>query len=115
MKTKSHRVSEYMTTDLVTLHPDMDVLEAFQKLTTQHVPGAPVIDNLGNLVGGKSRSWYFYHRANHVLDFNACLLQDIFSIYATSFYFFLSIKINAISFCKIKGGQFHKICFARSY
>lgn len=51
MKSKSHRVSEYMTTDLVTLHPDMDVLEAFQKLTTQHVPGAPVIDNLGNLVG----------------------------------------------------------------
>ena len=51
MKSKSHRVSEYMSTDLVTLHPDMDVLEAFQKLTTQRVPGAPVIDDLGNLVG----------------------------------------------------------------
>ena len=48
---KSYRVSQYMSTNLVTLHPDMDVLEAFQKLADQGVPGAPVIDDLGNLVG----------------------------------------------------------------
>lgn len=48
---KTHRVNDYMTTNPVTLHPDMDVMEAFQELTRQRVPGAPVVDDLGNLVG----------------------------------------------------------------
>ncbi|MGB5261136.1 MAG: CBS domain-containing protein, partial [Gammaproteobacteria bacterium] len=48
---KTHRVSSYMSASLVTLHPDMDIMEAFQELDKQRVPGAPVIDDLGNLVG----------------------------------------------------------------
>jgi len=40
-----------MSTHVVTLHPDMDVLEAVQILTDRGIPGAPVIDDLGNLVG----------------------------------------------------------------
>jgi predicted transcriptional regulator len=35
----------------VTLHPDMDVMEAVQVLTERRIPGAPVVDDLGNLVG----------------------------------------------------------------
>jgi predicted transcriptional regulator len=41
----------FMSTHVVTLHPDMDVLEAVQILTDRGIPGAPVIDDLGNLVG----------------------------------------------------------------
>ena len=48
---EEHIVSTYMSANLVTLHPDMDVMEAFQELSDQGVPGAPVIDDLGNLVG----------------------------------------------------------------
>jgi predicted transcriptional regulator len=40
-----------MSANLVTLHPDMDVMEAVQILTERNIPGAPVIDDLGNFVG----------------------------------------------------------------
>ena len=44
-------VSDLMSANLVTLHPDMDVMEAVQILTDRGVPGAPVIDDLGNFLG----------------------------------------------------------------
>jgi predicted transcriptional regulator len=44
-------VNAFMSTNPVTLNPDMDVLEAVQILTDRSIPGAPVIDDLGNLVG----------------------------------------------------------------
>ncbi len=44
-------VRDYMSASLVTLHPDMDVLEAVQILTERGVPGAPVLDDLGNFLG----------------------------------------------------------------
>ena len=40
-----------MSNNLVTLNPDMDVMEAVQILTERGIPGAPVIDDLGNFVG----------------------------------------------------------------
>jgi predicted transcriptional regulator len=48
---KQNTVNDYMSASLVTLHPDMDVIEAVQILTDRGVPGAPVIDDLGNFQG----------------------------------------------------------------
>lgn len=48
---EENTVRIFMSTHVVTLHPDMDVLEAVQILTDRGIPGAPVIDDLGNLVG----------------------------------------------------------------
>jgi len=44
-------VGACMSANLVTLQPDMDVMEAVQVLTERGVPGAPVVDDLGNFVG----------------------------------------------------------------
>ncbi len=44
-------VQAFMSAQLVTLKPDMDVLEAVRILTERGIPGAPVIDDLGSLVG----------------------------------------------------------------
>jgi len=44
-------VSTCMSANLVTLNPDMDLVEAVQILTERGIPGAPVVDDLGNLVG----------------------------------------------------------------
>lgn len=40
-----------MSRGLVTLRPDMDVLEALCILVEQRLSGAPVVDQTGNLVG----------------------------------------------------------------
>lgn len=40
-----------MGSGLVTLHPEMDVLEGLRILVEEGVSGAPVIDQIGNLVG----------------------------------------------------------------
>lgn len=48
---KSCAVSDHMSVHLVSLSPEMDILEAVRILTERSIPGAPVIDNLGNLVG----------------------------------------------------------------
>jgi CBS domain-containing protein len=42
---------EAMSRHLVTLHPDMDVLEALRILVQERISGAPVLDQVGNLVG----------------------------------------------------------------
>jgi len=47
----SNTVSACMSASLVTLQTDMDVMEAVQILTDRGIPGAPVVDELGNLVG----------------------------------------------------------------
>ena len=43
--------ADYMSKDLVVLSPTMDVHEAIRRLIEHNLSGAPVIDNLGNLVG----------------------------------------------------------------
>lgn len=40
-----------MSRGLVTLHPEMDVLEALRILVEQQLSGAPVVDQIGNLIG----------------------------------------------------------------
>ena len=42
---------DFMATTLVTFHPDMDIMEAIQLLVEKRISGAPVIDQIGNLVG----------------------------------------------------------------
>lgn len=42
---------DYMTANVVTLRPDMDLLEAVNKLIEKRVPGAPVVDHLGDFIG----------------------------------------------------------------
>jgi predicted transcriptional regulator len=48
---ENYTVQAFMSSQLVTLGPDMDVLEAVRILTERGIPGAPVVDDLGNLVG----------------------------------------------------------------
>lgn len=44
-------VKEYMTASLITFKQDTPVLDAIQELVERRISGAPVVDNLGNLVG----------------------------------------------------------------
>ncbi len=44
-------VREFMSTDIVTLDPDMDVLKAVHVLLQHRISGAPVLDSEGKLVG----------------------------------------------------------------
>ena len=44
-------VREFMSTDIVTLKPDMDVLAAVHVLLRHKISGAPVVDANGDLVG----------------------------------------------------------------
>lgn len=44
-------VKDYMAGDLITFKPDMDVLDAIHLLLQHRISGAPVVDNLGNIVG----------------------------------------------------------------
>ncbi|MGB0955867.1 MAG: CBS domain-containing protein [Panacagrimonas sp.] len=45
------QVRNYMTSRLVTLRPDMDVMAAVNQLVKNKITGAPVIDADGKLVG----------------------------------------------------------------
>jgi len=44
-------VKDYMSRPVVTVNPDMDILEAMKVLLERRISGAPVVDRLGNLVG----------------------------------------------------------------
>ncbi len=48
---KSVTVRDYMSANLVTLTPDMEILRAVHTLVEHGISGAPVIDDHGNLVG----------------------------------------------------------------
>ncbi len=48
---KKMTVSEFMAHNLVSFTPDMDILDAIEKLIEHRISGAPVIDSHGNLVG----------------------------------------------------------------
>jgi CBS domain-containing protein len=45
------KARDYMSTRLVTLRPEMDVLGAMQTLLDAQVSGAPVVDSRGGLLG----------------------------------------------------------------
>lgn len=44
-------VRDYMTTNLTTFTPDSDLMSAIAKLIELRISGAPVVDNMGNIVG----------------------------------------------------------------
>lgn len=48
---RSISVRDYMSANLVTFTPNMDVLDAIHLLLENDISGAPVIDKLGNIVG----------------------------------------------------------------
>jgi len=45
------RIKTYMSRQLVTLTPDMEINRAMHLLIDNHISGAPVLDAAGNLVG----------------------------------------------------------------
>ena len=45
------RVSEYMSTELVTITPDTEIMKAVYLLVEHDISGMPVVDEEGNLVG----------------------------------------------------------------
>jgi len=45
------RVREYMTTELVTITPDTEIMRAVYLLVEHDISGMPVVDEGGNLVG----------------------------------------------------------------
>lgn len=47
----SLKVKDYMTSGVVTFTPDMEVMEAIDRLVESGYSGAPVVDHHGNLVG----------------------------------------------------------------
>lgn len=44
-------VRNFMASSLLTFRPDMDVMEAIHILTQREFSGAPVLDDLGNVIG----------------------------------------------------------------
>ena len=48
---RSVLVKDYMTKDVVTLNPEMEIQQAVNKLITHDLAGAPVLDSHGRLVG----------------------------------------------------------------
>jgi predicted transcriptional regulator len=48
---KSTKVRDYMTRQLITFRPDVDIFEAIETLQANRISGAPVIDHNGQLLG----------------------------------------------------------------
>lgn len=44
-------VTEYMTQDVITFHPDQSIAEAMDIFLNNKISGAPVVDNNGKIVG----------------------------------------------------------------
>ncbi len=51
MKKRSMVVRDYMATELITLDPNTDILQAAHALIKNQISGAPVIDAAGDLIG----------------------------------------------------------------
>jgi predicted transcriptional regulator len=51
VKAPSPSVTEYMTRDLITFTPDMDINEVINSLLKHRISGAPVLDSNGEVVG----------------------------------------------------------------
>lgn len=51
MMPRSMLVKDHMATDLVTLHPETEILRAAQVLISCDISGAPVLDRHGRLIG----------------------------------------------------------------
>ncbi|MEX0957180.1 MAG: CBS domain-containing protein [Rhizobiaceae bacterium] len=53
--TERPKIRDYMTTALITLTPEMEVLHAMEMLLERRISGAPVVDAKGELVGMLSK------------------------------------------------------------
>jgi CBS domain-containing protein len=53
--TQRPRIRDYMATDVVTLSPAMEILQAMELLLDRKFSGAPVVDDDGGLVGVLSK------------------------------------------------------------
>lgn len=51
MPSQKCTVRDFMSKNPVTLSPETDVMAAVQTLVDRNIPGAPVIDQVGNIVG----------------------------------------------------------------
>ena len=51
MPIRSAKVKNFMSGNLISFHPDTDVLDAIHTLVEHRISGAPVVDDRGNLVG----------------------------------------------------------------
>jgi CBS domain-containing protein len=49
------KVRDFMTTDLILLGPDMEIIHAMELLLTKRISGAPVVDAQGRLIGVLSK------------------------------------------------------------
>jgi len=48
---QSVKVKDYMTANLTTFLPDLDIMQAVTTLIRQHISSGPVVDKHGNLIG----------------------------------------------------------------
>ncbi len=80
------RVRDYMAADLVTLRPEMDILQAMEILLHRKISGAPVVDAAGALVGVLSKkdclraalnAAYFQESGRPVADFMSRSVQTL--------------------------------------
>lgn len=83
---KSCNVADYMNSNLVTFTPDMPVLDAISQLIAHGISGAPVVDDLGNLVGMLTeldclkiavQSGYYGEQGGKVAEFMSTSVQTI--------------------------------------
>ena len=51
MRERPCSIRDFMSRNVITLSPDMEVMEAIKILVEQGISGAPVMDHHGNLVG----------------------------------------------------------------
>lgn len=78
MNVKSALVRNYMAHDLISFHPETDVLDAIHELVKNRIAGAPVVDHHGELIGMLSEldclkvaldASYYGHRGGPVSDY----------------------------------------------
>jgi CBS domain-containing protein len=51
MRLQAQRVADFMTTDILTVTPDTEIMRAVHMLVSADVSGLPVVDENGELVG----------------------------------------------------------------
>lgn len=90
MTLKSVTVKDYMATGLITLTPEMGVMEAVQKFLDYRISGAPVVDERGNMIGMLSEkdclkvvlnAAYYEEMGGTVSDF---MMKDVITIDAST-------------------------------
>ena len=90
MTLKSVTVKDYMATGLITLTPEMGVMEAVQKFLDYRISGAPVVDERGNMIGMLSEkdclkvvlnAAYYEEMGGTVSDY---MMKDVITIDAST-------------------------------